>query len=120
MINMHEMALMGDILQIVQEDASKKGISILEKVELTVGEVSNAMPDALKMAFDIFKEQNPRLFDKEAVLVIHIEEAAAECIFCGETYRPVQRIALCPGCQMPSGKITSGETFQVLSYEGRE
>lgn len=115
---MHEMSLMGDILQLVEEDAALKGIQKIEKVELIVGEISNAMPDALKMAFDLFRDQNLHLFNERAELVIHTEEALAKCVLCGMEYRPRQKIALCPNCQIPSGKIMSGETFQVLSYEG--
>ncbi|MEH6907850.1 hydrogenase maturation nickel metallochaperone HypA/HybF [Neobacillus drentensis] len=115
---MHEMALMGDILQLVHEDAAEKGLNKIEKVELIVGEIANAMPDALRMAFAIFREQNPHLFTNQAELVIHLEVAEAECILCGEKYRPDQKIALCPNCNVPSGKVLTGETFQVLSYEG--
>lgn len=102
----------------VHEDASEKGLNKIEKVELIVGEIANAMPDALKMAFDIFREQNTHLFTDSSVLIIHLEEAVAECVLCGEKYRPAQKIALCPVCNVPSGKVLSGETFQVLSYEG--
>ncbi|NRD80473.1 hydrogenase maturation nickel metallochaperone HypA [Bacillus sp. BRMEA1] len=115
---MHEISLMGEILQLVQEDAAEKGINKIEKVELMVGEIFNAMPDALRMAFDIFRDQNQHLFHKDAKLVIHIEKAEAECVLCRKLYQPSQKLALCPVCQIPSGKILSGETFQVLSYEG--
>ncbi|MGJ7909500.1 hydrogenase maturation nickel metallochaperone HypA [Neobacillus sp. LXY-1] len=115
---MHEMSLMGDIIQLVQEDAEAKGIKRLEKIELLVGEIANAMPDALRMAFAIIREQNPQLFSETAELVIHLEEAKAECVLCGHVYRPEQKIALCPQCNIPSGRMLSGETFQVLSYEG--
>ncbi|MGG3561456.1 hydrogenase maturation nickel metallochaperone HypA [Neobacillus rhizosphaerae] len=115
---MHEMSLMGDILQLVQEDALEKGIYKIEKVELIVGEISNAMPDALQMAFDIFRDQNLHLFQETAELVIHLEKAKASCVLCGMEYRPEHKIALCPNCLVPSGKVLSGETFQVLSYEG--
>lgn len=117
---MHEMALMGDILQIVQDDAAGQGIDIIEKVELTVGEISNAMPDALMMAFDVYKGQFSSLFDEAATLIIHIEKAEAECIFCSRKYVPDNRLSVCPVCDLPSGKIISGESFQVLSYEGRK
>ena len=115
---MHEMALMGDILNIIIEDAEQKGIKQFNKIELIVGELSNAMPDALEMAFAIYKEQNPQLFFEDASLHIQHEEALAECIFCQTTYRPNLKISICPSCNMPSGKLVSGETFQVLSYEG--
>lgn len=115
---MHEMSLMGDILQLVQEDAFNKGILKIEKVELIVGEITNAMPDALRMAFDILRDQNLHFFSETAELVIHLEEAQASCVLCGMEYKPEQKIALCPNCLIPSGKVLSGETFQVLSYEG--
>jgi len=115
---MHEMSLMGDILQLVQDDAAVNGIRKIEKVELIVGEIANAMPDALRMAFAIFREQNLHLFTETAVLVIHLEEARAKCVLCGEEYKPDQKLALCPSCHVPSGKVLTGETFQVLSYEG--
>lgn len=115
---MHEMALMGDILNIIKEDADRKNVKQLQKVELIVGEMSNAMPDALQMAFAIFKEQNEAFFSKNAQLIIHLEEAQAECIFCKTTYKPNHKISICPECNMPSGKLIVGETFQVLSYEG--
>ena len=115
---MHEMALMGDILNIIIEDAEQKGIKQFNKIELIVGELSNAMPDALKMAFAIYKEQNPQLFSEDASLHIEHEEALSECVFCQTTYKPDLKISICPSCNMPSGKLISGETFQVLSYEG--
>lgn len=115
---MHEMALMGDILQLIQEDAAEKGLQKIDQIELVVGEVSNAMPDALVMAFAIYKEQNPQFISQDAELIIHPEEAKAECVLCGANYRPDKKLALCPECNMPSGKVISGETFQVLAYEG--
>jgi hydrogenase nickel incorporation protein HypA/HybF len=114
----HEMALMGDILQLVQEDSAKHGIHKVEKVELIVGEISNALPDALQMAFDIFRDQNLHLFSPNAQLNIHIESAKAVCVICGEEYHPTQKIALCPNCKILSGKVLEGETFQILSYDG--
>ena len=117
---MHEMSLMGDILQLVQEDAAKRNIVQIKKIELIVGEISNAMPDALLMAFEIFRDQNLHLFSHTAQLIIHIEEAKAECVICGLTYHPTQKIALCPNCNIPSGKILAGEIFQILSYEGND
>lgn len=115
---MHEMALMGDILKIIEEDSVEKGIKQIEKIELIVGDISNAMPDALHMAFSIFKEQNASFFSSNAQLIIIKEEAKAKCVLCDTEYIPDAKLTFCPICQFPSGKIISGETFQILSYEG--
>ncbi|UII54513.1 hydrogenase maturation nickel metallochaperone HypA [Cytobacillus spongiae] len=116
---MHEMALMGDILEMIQEDCKKQQIGIIEEIDLIIGEISHVMPDAIQMAFEVYRIQNPHFIDPRAVLTIHFEKAEARCVICQRSYTPDQRISVCPSCHTPSGKIVSGETFQVLSYEGR-
>lgn len=115
---MHEMALMGDILNIIQDDIQKRSFSKVTKIELIVGDISNAMPDALEMAFDVYKTQSIPFLDKESKLVIIREEAKAKCYICDTEYIPEQKLALCPNCKIPSGQLISGETFKVYSYEG--
>ena len=116
--NMHEIALMGDILDIVAKDMETKGLKKVKKVTLVVGDLSNAMPDALYMAFDIYKAQQHIIIHPDAILQIERESAEAKCIFCEEVYIPDLKIAICPKCSMPGGQLIKGETFQVISYEG--
>jgi hydrogenase nickel incorporation protein HypA/HybF len=118
MMDMHEFALMGEILRIIQEDAENNGITKIENIELLVGELSNAMPDSLLMAFDIYKEQNLDAIAEDATLLIQIEMAKAECMVCKRRYVPEERISFCPNCGLPSGKVITGEALQVLSYQG--
>ncbi|MDF2536954.1 MAG: hydrogenase nickel incorporation protein HypA [Bacillales bacterium] len=115
---MHEMALMGDILQIVWEDAQNQGFSKINRIELTVGTLSQAMPDALEMAFSIYKEQYQNIFDRSAEVIFDVEEAVACCTECNTTYIPDRKITICPECGMPTGNLIKGQTFQVKSYEG--
>lgn len=115
---MHEMALMGDVLQLISDDARIHGFEQITEVELIVGDLSNALPDALEMAFLIYRKQGAARLSEDATLTIRREQACAKCCFCGLEYEPKQRIALCPGCQMPGGKLQSGETFKVHAYHG--
>ena len=117
---MHEIALMSDILTIIEKDWNKRNLEPVNKVSLIVGELSNAMPDALSMAFDIHKTYNYPFLANEVQLVIRIEKALAKCTICGESYEPDQRISNCPNCKLPSGKIIQGETFKIQSYESRD
>jgi hydrogenase nickel incorporation protein HypA/HybF len=117
---MHEMALMGEVIHIIKDDAASKRIIKIDMVELLVGEISNAMPEALMMAFDVYKEQNTHFIEKNARIVIQIEKALAECNLCSKSYVPDNRISFCPDCGLPSGKIISGESLRILSYEGSE
>lgn len=115
---MHEMALMGDILQLVENDARSRDIKHIEKIELVVGDLSNALPDALEMAFEIFRARRLALLSEESQLLIIKEAARAKCTVCGHEYNPDTRISICPECRLPSGILTAGETFKVQSYEG--
>ena len=115
---MHEIALMGDILNIVVRDMGEKSLHQVKKITLLVGDLSNAMPDALRMAFDIYKVDQKDWIHPDATLQIEHESAKAQCIFCNTFYVPDVKIALCPECNMPGGKLIQGETFQIISYEG--
>ncbi|MBA4601825.1 hydrogenase maturation nickel metallochaperone HypA [Thermoactinomyces sp. AMNI-1] len=115
---MHEMALMGDILQLVERDAKARNIKQINKIELVVGELSNALPDALEMAFETFRARELAMLTRQSQLVIRKEEARAKCTVCGYEYHPEVRLSICPECGLPSGKLTAGETFKVKLYEG--
>lgn len=115
---MHEIGLMGDILNLIKDDLKTKNLKKVTEIELIVGDLSNAMPDALMMALDIYKTQNIEFLDNDTKLIIINEEAKAICALCNVEYVPDQLIAICPNCNFPSGKIVKGETFKVNSYNG--
>ena len=116
---MHEVALMEDIFSIVERDKNKKGFDYVNEIELIVGDISNVMPDALFMAFDMLKATGEFTFLREdAQLVLQYEQAEARCTVCKSHYKPDNRFAFCQACHMPSGEIIKGEVFQIVSYEG--
>ncbi|GLH62760.1 hydrogenase maturation nickel metallochaperone HypA [Parageobacillus sp. G301] len=115
---MHELALMEEIVRLIEQDAAKRNISSVTKIELLVGELSNVLPEALEMAFDAYKLQKDNRLTKDAQLIIHFERAKAFCPICEQEYEPQSRIVQCPSCLLPSGRIIAGEAFRVLSYEG--
>ncbi len=115
---MHEIGLMGDILNLIKDDLKTKNIKKVTEIELIVGDLSNALPDALIMALDIYKTQNIEFIDSETKLIIINEKAKAICTLCNLEYEPDQLLAICPNCHFPSGKIIEGETFIVNSYNG--
>lgn len=115
---MHEMALMGDILQLVENDARTRNFKKIDRIELIVGELSNALPDALELAFEVFRAGGLTMLSEQSKLVIFKEKAKAKCTVCEHEYIPDARLSICPACGLPSGKLICGETFKVQSYEG--
>ncbi len=115
---MHEMSLMMEVLTFIEKDAMERKMKKVDKVELLVGELSNALPDALMMAFDVLKTQGFSIFEAAAELIIKEEKAKARCETCDIEYTPDQWIAICPTCHQPSGKLISGEALSIQSYQG--
>lgn len=118
---MHELSLMGDVLALVGKDAEGRGFREITRVKLLVGALSNALPDALDMAFDMYKADGNAKLAPDARLEMEIREARAKCVLCGLEYVPEQTAAaaMCPACRFPGGRVTEGEEFKVISYEGR-
>lgn len=116
---MHELGLMGDILNLIQDDLKNSGLEKVTEIELLVGQLSSAMPDALDMALQIYKAEGVAFLTPETKLSIVFEDAEAICVLCDTKYQPDQLLAICPNCQMPSGKIISGESFKIISYNGK-
>jgi hydrogenase nickel incorporation protein HypA/HybF len=116
---MHELGLMGDILNLINEDLANSKLKKVTEIELLVGKLSNAMPDALEMALEIYKAEEIGFLAPETKLIIVTEEAEAICVLCDNKYKPDQLLAICPNCQVPSGRIISGESFKIISYNGK-
>lgn len=116
---MHEVGLMGDILNLINDDLKNSKLEKVTEIELLVGELSNAMPDALEMALKIYIAEGVEFLTPETKLTIIPEEAEAICVLCNTKYKPDQLLAVCPKCRIPSGKVISGESFKIISYNGK-
>jgi hydrogenase nickel incorporation protein HypA/HybF len=112
---------MGDVLDLVKQDADTRGFAEITQVRLLVGALSNALPDALEMAFDMYKAEGTAMLAADARLTMELRPARAACVLCGLDYEPEHNAAaaMCPVCRFPGGRITEGEEFRVISYEGR-
>ncbi|MGD8191324.1 hydrogenase maturation nickel metallochaperone HypA [Brevibacillus ginsengisoli] len=115
---MHEMSLMESTLTMVRDLASKEQMTRITEVCLGVGELSGAMPDALRFAFEALTKVDTYAMFRGATLTIQWEEAVALCSNCGASYHPDRKILLCPECSLPTGKLIQGENLQVLYFEG--
>ena len=115
---MHEMSLMAEIIQLIESDAKTRNVKRVENVELIVGDFSNALPEALKFAFEFFKSQKIDILDPNVTLSIIREKAKAKCKSCNLEYEPDYQLAICPICDSPSGKLIAGESLEIKSYSG--
>ena len=114
---MHELSLMTDAVGLVVADAASRSIARVTRIEMRVGELSGALPHALREAFPIAAQGTPA---EGATLVIDEVKAEVRCKKCLRVFNPMSDGWSCPGCGSYDAEILSGTELHVVSYTGEE
>ncbi len=114
---MHELSVMSGIIEMVAKSAEENNIAKIRKLRLIVGQMSNAIPDALQMGFDMLKEEGP--FAEDAILEIEFVKTKVKCHECGHEFQPESGyVFTCSQCKSMQTEIVEGEQLYVDYYEG--
>ncbi len=114
---MHELSLMTDAVSLVADDAARRSIMKVTRIHMRVGELSGALPHAMKEAFPIAAQGTVA---EGAVLVIDEVKARVRCKKCGREFEPTKEGWSCPSCGSYDVVIQSGTELDVVSYTGEE
>lgn len=115
---MHETSLVKNLITTI-ENVLKDHNNILRvnRVFISVGKLSNALPDALSFAFEALTKDG---IMKGAELIIESQPAIARCGNCGQEYQVDEFPIVCPVCKSTSFAIISGEEVYVQSIDCEE
>lgn len=112
---MHEFSIIDSLISTVVKECRNAGFSKVEKVKISVGKASGAMPEALLFAFDVLKKQT---IADEAFLLIEEIPVAGNCMNCKNAFTTEDPfIFVCPFCQSSSLKINSGRELDIAEIE---
>lgn len=114
---MHELSLISNVVRLVESDAAQRGITRVSAVELEVGELSGALPHALREAFPIAAKDTAL---EGAALVIKEIAAAVTCKKCGRAFAPTTDGWSCPACGSYEATLSQGTELKVVSYTGED
>ena len=108
---MHELGLLQTVVAAVEKQAVASGASHVEAVGLTVGSRTGADPEALVGAWPVATSGT---ILSGSTLVLDYREAAVWCPTCGKA-QPIDEFFAftCPECGTPTGKLVSGDEFEV-------
>lgn len=110
------MALMQELVRVVEENAESNGISRVTRVHLQVGELTAALPEALRFCFEVLSTGT---ILEGAELIIEVKQVELFCPGCQIKFIPSSVYALvCPKCGAGDTVIVSGRELCVSSYEG--
>jgi hydrogenase nickel incorporation protein HypA/HybF len=114
----HEMALMEGVAKVVQDKAREYDINSISKVKLVVGKLTNALPEALQLAFSALKETE-KIYNPQAVLEIEERMTVGKCGDCRQECEITEGYDFsCPGCSSLNLTILSGRELYVAYFEG--
>ncbi|GIM27738.1 putative hydrogenase nickel incorporation protein HypA [Clostridium polyendosporum] len=112
---MHEVSIMGDIFNIVNENIVNYKMKKVNKILLKVGEFTCVQEDALQFAFEAFSKDTVA---EGAELIIDRVEATAKCSNCEEIFKITFVNKICPKCQTFSNNIVTGYELLLQEIEG--
>ena len=111
---MHEMTLMGGVFEAIERTVSQHEVKRVLKVKIKVGELTNAVPEALQMAFEAFSKGT---VCEGAELVVERIAVLARCRKCLLEFEIKGLFFFCPACQNVSVELIQGEELLLESLE---
>lgn len=111
---MHEMSIMGGVFEAIEQTLSQHEAKRVLQVKLKVGELTNAEPDALNMAFEAYSKDT---LCEGAELIVERVPVHGRCRNCQYEFRVETMFFLCPNCQDTSIEVIQGEELLLESLE---
>jgi len=109
---MHELSITQSILSIALEQAEAAKANRINKINLTIGELSGIDDDCVRFYFDLLSQDT---IAAKASLSFDRPQTELRCRNCATTFSPDNHHWACPSCQQPTIEITSGLECSVKS-----
>lgn len=112
---MHELGIMTGVVDCATAAAREAGATRLLGVALSIGEMSEAVEDALHFAFDALCEGDP--FLEGAELSVNMVRPRSICLECGTEFEHDRFHLFCPACESFATQLIAGRELQIDSIE---
>ena len=112
---MHELGIIQHLVSLAEDELAKTDCDAKVKtVEIRVGTLSGASPEALEFAFEVVA---PLTQFKGAHLVITKSKAVCACRKCGKIQEVDEFLFVCPTCGSTEIEIAGGRDLYLESIE---
>ncbi len=109
---MHEMSIVAGILDIAENQAREASASVINSIEIEVGQLAGVEISALEFCFDVARRDT---LAATATLVIHQIPGRGRCPDCEREVAVDFFVAVCPACGESLVEITQGRELKVRS-----
>lgn len=111
---MHELGLMQNIVDTVQDYARKNKVEKVLKVVLEIGKISGVVPEALEFCFEVCTKETGL---EGAELEIQTVAALGKCKGCKKEFDLLENNFSCPNCEGADWEIISGRELIIKGLE---
>ena len=111
---MHELGIMTGVMDAVEQTAAQAGATKVLKVVLSIGEMTEAIEDSLRFAFEVLTEGT---MSEGAELEINMVTPRSLCLDCGAEYEHDRFHMMCPKCGSYATQLIAGREMQIDSIE---
>lgn len=112
---MHEIKIAEELSVIVIDKAREARLSVVEKVNVSFGQLVQIVPDIFEFAF---REAVRDTVAAEAALTIEIVPLEMRCLSCGAEYTPAENLSSCHTCGALEITVVHGKELFIKSIEG--
>jgi hydrogenase nickel incorporation protein HypA/HybF len=111
---MHELSLLDNVREILEEHALSQNFTKVVKVTLAIGKLANIEPDALRFGFDVVMKGS---LAENAQLIITDIAGLGICLRCDRQVEINTLYDPCPHCGSPSVKIVQGAEMKIKDLQ---
>ncbi len=111
---MHELSLVINLFDLLEEKARQEGISRITAVKLRCGHLAGVVPECFATAFEIYKKNTCAA---EAKLVMEMVPVKFQCRACGHQATKEELPLFCPACGSTNVSILEGTDLTLVSFE---
>lgn len=112
---MHEFALAKNLLNAVLHEAQLNKINKICSIKVVIGEMTAALPEALKFSFEALSRDTPA---EGAELIMEKFPLQLKCQDCGTVFAPRELNFTCLNCQSRFTEIARGRELFIEYFEG--
>lgn len=107
---MHEFSIALSIVEIVDKYAEKAGASVVNEIEIEVGELSGVVLEAMEFAMESAIKGTKA---ENANVVIHFLKGRGQCLYCKMEFDLQNLFDPCPFCGSFNPEVKQGKELRV-------
>lgn len=111
---MHELSIAGTIIETVEQEMVKRGITRLAAIGLKIGRMTDVDAESLKFGFEVIAKET--LLAGTALVIEHVP-VIARCTACGADFKVPDLFFVCPSCHATSVDIIHGQELDIAYLE---